>query len=199
MPVTVPIPSWNAQGVLPAFDVTAPASVNRAPYLVSLSDLVLRFSTSPERTAILRGFVAYRAELHSLGLVDGFQWVNGSFMESVETGSRNRPPNDVDVVTFCRFPAGTTQLSLVAARPDLFPATEADHDALRARLRVDAYIQDLGTASERLVSRTSYWYSLWAHQRDTFQWKGFLQVGLSPIEDPTAAKLLLSPATGGTP
>ncbi len=195
----VPIPSWNAQGVLPPLDMAAPASANRAPYLVLLSDLVLRFSTSPARTAILNGFLAYRAELHSLGLVDGFQWVNGSFMESIETGPRNRPPNDVDVVTFCRLPAGTSQLSLVTARPDLFPATEADHDALKARLRVDAYVQDLGTASERLVSRTSYWYSLWAHQRDTFQWKGFLQVGLSPAEDLTAAKLLLNPAIGGTP
>ncbi len=120
-------------------------------------------------------------------------------MESIEISPRNRPPNDVDVVTFYHRPAGTIQLSLVAARPDLFPATTADHDALKARFRVDAYTQDLGTASRRLVSRTSYWYSLWAHQRDTFQWKGFLQVELTPADNLSAAKLLVTPATGGNP
>ncbi len=56
MPATVPIPPWNAQGVLPPQEVTAPTSANRAPYLVSLSDLMLRFGTSAERVAILRGF-----------------------------------------------------------------------------------------------------------------------------------------------
>jgi hypothetical protein len=84
MPPLVAIPPWNAEGILPPIDAAAPTSANRAPYAVSLSDFVLRFSTSQERIGILTGFLNYRAALHAAGLTSGFQWVNGSFMEQVE-------------------------------------------------------------------------------------------------------------------
>ncbi len=171
MPRSVPIPAWNAEGLISPIDVTNPSSPNRAPYSVSLTDLVMRFSSSAERTAILLGFLDYRAELHTAGLQSGFQWLDGSFMENIETSYRNRPPRDVDVVTFYRLPAGLTQVALASLRPDLFPATAAGHDTLRARFCVDAYTQDLGTASERLVNRSTYWYSMWSHQRVSLRWK----------------------------
>jgi hypothetical protein len=199
MPPPVPIPLWNAEGLISPIDVTNPVSANRAPYFVSLVDLVMRFSTSLERTAILRGFLGYRAELHSLGLNTGFQWLDGSFMESIETSPRNCPPSDVDVVTFYRLPSGMTQGSLVAAKPELFPSNAVERDALKVRFRVDAFTQDLGTASERLVNRSNYWYSVWAHQRTTFRWKGFLQIDLSPVEDSVALPLLTPPASGINP
>jgi hypothetical protein len=198
----VAIPPWNAEGILPPIDAVAPTSANRAPYGVSLSDLVLRFSTSPERIAILTGFLNYRAALHAARLTSGFQWVNGSFMEQVEIcPRRHRPPNDVDVVTFYHLPAGATQATVVAAAPALFPSTAAEHDALKATYRVDAYPISLGTPSDRLVNRSAYWYGLWAHQRDTLKWKGFLQLDLAPAED-AAARLLLTatpPAATTTP
>lgn len=70
---TVPIPPWTALGVLPAIDAARPTSPERSPYPVSLLDVVTRFGTSPERRAILGGFLGYRAELHRLGLKEGFQ------------------------------------------------------------------------------------------------------------------------------
>ena len=49
--------------------------------------------------AILDGFLRFRELLTQAGFVSGFQWVDGSFLENVEM-LENRPPNDLDVVTF---------------------------------------------------------------------------------------------------
>lgn len=199
MPIPVPIPHWTAEGVIPPVDPANPASPNRSPYRVTLPDLVLRFATSPQRIAILDGFLNFRAAMHAIGLLDGFQWIDGSFTESIETGHRRRPPNDVDLVTFFRIPAGLTQSDLINANPALFPANPVEHDALKAAYRVDAYQVHLGASSDYLVGRSAYWYGMWAHQRDTRLWKGFLEIDLNPTDDP-AARLLLNPTpTGATP
>jgi hypothetical protein len=81
---TVSIPSWGAQGLIPPIDVMNPTSANRSPYRASLTDFVLRFSTTPERRGILDGLLRYRSALHGVGLTTGFQWVNGSFLEHIE-------------------------------------------------------------------------------------------------------------------
>jgi len=142
---------------------------------------------------ILGGFLKYRAALHALGLTTGFQWINGSFTEHVEICPRRlRPPNDVDVVTFYRTPVGTTQAGLVAISPGLFPGTEAEHNTLKNKFLVDAYLVSLNASGERLVDRSAYWYGVWAHQRDTLKWKGFLQLDLGPAEDARAVALLPS-------
>ena len=95
----VAIPGWNALGLLPPIDPELPASPCRSPYPVSLKDVVMRFSTSPERRAVLKGFLDYRRELHRIGIVDGIQWIDGSFLEDVEM-IENRSPRDIDVVSF---------------------------------------------------------------------------------------------------
>lgn len=81
-----------------------PTSVERSPYRVMLTDVVVHFATSSERRQILRGWLGYRAALHGMGLTDGFQWLDGSFLEQVET-PESRPPQDMDVVTFLNPPA----------------------------------------------------------------------------------------------
>ncbi|WP_407681941.1 hypothetical protein [Pseudomonas hamedanensis] len=43
--------------------------------------------------------------------------------------------------------------------------------------------------AESLVAMTTYWYSMWSHRR-TGQWKGFLRVDLSPVQDEAAKTLL---------
>ncbi len=60
---TVTIPAWNPQGVLPPIDVLNPTDAKRSPYRVLLTDLVVRFATSPERRQILRGWLDYRARI----------------------------------------------------------------------------------------------------------------------------------------
>ena len=190
---SVPIPRWNAQGVIPPVDVASPTSANRSPYLVTLSDLVMRFGITTERCRILDGLLRYRAALHEMGVTQGFQWLDGSFLEHVEA-LEARPPNDIDVVTFYHLPAGKTQASLASGALRLF-----DSATLKLNFYVDAYLVCLGVRSEQLVERSAYWYSVWSHRRNQ-AWRGYVQINLSPSEDATAMSLLDTlPTAGGPP
>lgn len=185
---TVPIPAWNARGLLPGNDANNPVGGYRAPYPVTLLDLVMRFGTSGERRLVLRGWLAHRAALHALGLVRGFQWVDGSFVEDVEA-LRGRPPNDVDVVSFVEVPPA-------------LPADDAlDHGRTKARYKVDSYFVELNLLpADELAQQAVYWYSVWAHTRGE-QWKGFLQVDMAPHDDGAALAWLDAAdaaATGAT-
>lgn len=186
------IPAWTAEGLLPPINATQPVSTERSPYIVSLTDCVLRFGESHERRKILDGLLRYRAALHSLGLISGFQWLDGSFLEHVER-TEERHPNDVDVVTFYRLPLGRSQRDLLAAQPALF-----DPAHVKATYLVDGYPEHLGMDPVRLTRRSAYWYSVWSHRRNQV-WKGFIQVDLAPAEDAAAAATLVSLSTGGRP
>jgi len=148
----------------------------------------MRFGQSPERLAVLDGLLRYRAALHKQGLVAGFQWVDGSFLEHIEI-IESRPPNDVDVVTFYRLPAGKSQGDLARQAPELFPQNAAAKKALKASFHVDAYLVGLEIPPERLTQQSAYWYSIWSHRRNQV-WKGFVQIDLAPTNDADAAKTL---------
>jgi hypothetical protein len=200
--MVVPVPVWNSRGWIDPIDVLAPTSVNRSPYVVSLRDFVLEFATTPRRASVLGGLLQYRSELHTAGLKNGFQWLDGSFLENVEL-LESRDPGDVDVVTYYQMPTNQTQASLKALSPDTFPVNAAEHKALKDRLHVDAYTMMLDQPPQVLVKMTAYWYSMWAHRRD-FAWKGFVQVDLAPLEDALATAALVAqhlqvPPIGGSP
>lgn len=181
--MSVVVPNWNTAGVLPPCDEVDPTSFARSPYRVSVLALVERFATSTERVAILRGYLAYRASLHRLGLITGFQWVDGSFIEDVERVEA-RAPNDVDVVSFLLAPRGSDA-----------GVIDGDHDALdnaaaKSRFRVDGYFVELDYLEPReITSITTYWYSLWSHRRNGV-WKGFIEVELDPGDDAAAETFL---------
>jgi hypothetical protein len=191
---TVVIPTWNANGVIPPISSASPTSADRSPYTVSLSEFVLRFASSPKRRQVLNGYLQYRGRLHSAGLTTGFQWLDGSFLENVETTER-RDPNDLDVVTFFTLSVGVTQQQVLALAPDLFPRNAVEHTRLKTAYSVDAYYVSLGSRATLLVEQSAYWYSMWSHRRDS-TWKGYLQVDLDPVEDALAALHL---GAGGTP
>ncbi len=193
----VAIPAWTARGVIPPVNATSPTTAERSPYTVALPELVLRFGTSTERRRILDGFLRYRKRLHDAGLVSGFQWLDGSFLEDVEL-LEGRQPNDLDVVTFFRLPPGTTQSDIQSRAPDAFPRSRGDRAVFKGVFHVDPYYVHLGAASERLVESSTYWYSLWSHRRDT-SWKGYLQVDLAAMDEGVAAGHLTTPLAGGTP
>jgi hypothetical protein len=186
---TVAIPAWTALGLLPPIDPDFPASPERSPYPVSLKDVVMRFSTTPDRQAIMRGFLGYRATLHRLGYSSGFQWLDGSFMEEVETIEK-RAPRDIDVVTFVHAP-----LAHADSDEDV---SVLEHDSVKAAFKVDSYIVELDLLPPReLTSWSAYWYSMWSHRRNQ-AWKGFLQVEMAPTEDEEALSwLTLLDAKGG--
>lgn len=184
------IPNWNLHGVLPPIDPSNPVSKHRSPYKVSLIDLIPRFGISIERLEILEGLLSLRSELHGVGLVKGFQWLDGSFSENIEL-LQSRPPNDIDVVTFFHLPDAKTENDLLIEYPQLF-----DRDHIWDTYHVDAYYVGLPDADpaendlEDLIADSIYWYGVWSHQRNSFSWKGYLQVDLSPTDDNIALEAL---------
>lgn len=188
---TVSIPDWNAQGVIPPIDVNDRVSPERSPYQVALPDMILKYGTSPARKKILDGLLRYRAALHSIGLASGFQWIDGSFLEHVELLD-DRPPNDIDIVTFYALPSGLTDADLLAKNAAIFDQIQA-----KATYSVDSYFVGLDDDPISLVRITAYWYSMWSHRRNE-AWKGFLEVSLNPRDDAYAMELLRNDAaTGG--
>ena len=180
----VAIPSWNSHGVLPPNDFGNPTSRKRSPYTVSSMDFVSRFGTTPERLSILEVFLSFRLELYGTNLIRGFQWVDGSFCEDIES-LESRSPKDIDVVTFFYLPNNYTQETFLKAYSQLF-----NHDFNKNNYHVDAYFVDLnGGASEFLINNSAYWYSLWSHRRDA-RWKGYLRIDLSQVDDHAARENL---------
>lgn len=192
---TVAIPSWNSLGLIPPINEQQPTSVERSPYVVSLTDFVLRFGQTQPRRTVLDGFLRYRAALHVAGLVSGFQWLDGSFLENVEL-LEARAPNDIDVVTFFDLPVGKSQMDMLQQFPDLFPTTRGAQQKLKETYCVDAYVEHLGKAPSRLVRQSSYWYSMWSHRRNQ-AWKGYVQIDLAPTSDSSAITQLENLARQG--
>ena len=128
------------------------------------------FAFSRERAEVLRGLLDYRGALHRAGITSGFQWINGSFVEDIET-LEGKAPNDIDVLTFCAMPGDADYRSLF------------DSTITSRQFRVDAYFLPLNASlTPPRVRAISYWYSMWAHRRDG-RWKGFLEIDLNPVSD----------------
>lgn len=173
----VAIPEWNTDGLLPPIDPTQPTSIERSPYPVALLDVVMRFASSPERRRVLLGFLDFRAALHDMGLIEGSQWLDGSFLEQVEILER-RAPRDIDVVSFLHIPDGFA--------PSAEQLVRIEHDVAKVQFSVDSYIFELNLHEpEAIVKTSTYWYSMWSHRRN-LAWKGYLQIDLNPVQDQEA-------------
>jgi hypothetical protein len=182
------LPSFTHSGALPPYLGATPAAAGAmSPYIATMSEFVRQFATSPARSAILSRLLAYRKAVRGLGIVNGFQWLDGSFVEDVEAG-RGRPPSDIDLVTFARRPI--THKS-VAAWMALWGRHGSLFDPKRAKnlYSCDAYFVDLDTPQEWVVAQTSYWFGLFTHQKFTDLWKGMVCVPLQS-DDVAAGKLL---------
>lgn len=179
------LPQWNTAGVLPPVRPEVHgSSPDRSPYRVALATLVDRFAITPERMSILDGLLRFREKLHSLGIVSGFQWLNGSFIEHIEV-LEDRQPRDIDVVTFFDLPEGETQESLLKKAGQLF-----DQKYLKDTFMVDGYFEVLGQPIDSWkVQKIAYWYSMWSHRRNGI-WKGFAQIDLNPLHDSEARALM---------
>ena len=182
------IPAHNHSDVLPPFtgvDPTIPTEVS--PYDTTVCDLIDRFATSPERREILKGYLDYRALFAPLGFVDGYQWINGSFVENIES-REGRPPNDIDVVTLAHRPISIRD---TASWSQFFADNLAffDPNHLKQTYKCDAYYIDLDLAPYQIVINVSYWHGLFSHRRDGL-WKGMLRVPLR--DDDVAAKTKLA-------
>ena len=177
-------PGWDAAGVMPPTNPDGPVGAARSPYAVSLPELSGRLGNTDPRRVLLEGLLDFRAGLRVAGLNQGWQWVDGSFVENVE-GTAGRPPNDIDIVTFSQIPDGHTEQSLLRDFPELFVTAQA-----KDRYGIDAYFVPLNqTTMEKIVERTVYWNNLWSHTRNRL-WKGYLQIDLNDADDAKARTVL---------
>ena len=158
---------FGPSGVLPPFVGTdATTRPGGSPYVTTMTEIVRQFGTSAERLAILRGLLDYRAALSRVGIVRGFQWIDGSFVEDCET-IRQRPPGDVDIVTFAYRPLIQDWRQFVWQHPDIFDPTRT-----KAQFKCDAYYVDLQMPPHLIVGDASYFNNLFSHQRDSKQLEG---------------------------
>jgi hypothetical protein len=189
------IPNFNHSHVLPPYTGDGPtASSEVSPYRTSMLEVTERFAGLPGRRPLLEGLLAYRADLAALGFVRGFQWLDGSFAEDVEA-HQQRPPNDIDIVTFAFSPAGLTSVQInqvIADNPTLFTNASA-----KEKYGCDAYVVPLDKSPENLVKRTAYFFSLFSHRRNDQVWKGLLQIPLES-DDALARDLLQNMPLGDT-
>lgn len=155
-----------------------------SPFPCTVVELCDRFATTAKRKQILEGFLNLRAELFALG-IQGFQWLDGSFLENIEI-QEGRDPNDLDAVTFITDPATPADLSArLATKQNLL-----DHAHVKGTYSVDHYWVSIGSDPAFLVDQTRYWYGLFSHRRDRV-WKGMLVVDLIDKSDDDAARVAL--------
>lgn len=183
----MPIPSFDSiVNVLPPHlgDPRSPSDLS--PYACTVDEICARFNSSAERLEILRGFLALRSKLFSLG-IGGFHWIDGSFCEDIEA-QEGRAPLDIDVVTFVAQP--TTPLDLANI---LRPEGLLDRGAVKATYHVDHFVVSLGSSPALLVDHSRYWCGLFSHRRDRV-WKGMLRLEMTDRTADIAAKTLLGVA-----
>jgi hypothetical protein len=184
----MPIPAFTIDGVLPPYvgpNGPSGAPEDLSPYAVTAMEVVTTLGLTEQRTEILRGWLRHRAVLRAIGFDRGFQWLDGSFVES-------KDPRDLDVVTFLYRPPGIHDRNdlarLLHANLNLF-----SHAQVKAAYKLDFFPIDLDGSAEGLVNLTRYWLGLFSHRRGDDLWKGMLQVRLEDITDDAAALAALGP------
>lgn len=183
-----PIPVFDHNLVLPPH---LGDPVNRgqlSPYPCTTVDLCQRLGTTPERRVILGKFLDFRERLRSEGLRNGFQWLDGSFLEDIET-RESRPPRDIDVVTVYWGYDLPFQAQLLTNFPEV-----ANPALSRANFSVDHYPFDAGFNPNVTLEWTRYWILLFSHNR-LGVWKGMLKIELDTPAVDTAARQELANVT----
>ncbi len=184
----MPIPPFDHNLVLPPHlgNPTQPSELS--PYPCTTVELCQQLGTSLARRRILELFLNFRERLVSEGLTNGFQWLDGSFLEDIEK-RESRPPNDLDVVTVYWGYDIPFQQQLMAKFPEFSNPMLA-----KTNFSLDHYPFDASYNPEATVETSRYWISLFSHNRLAI-WKGMLRVELNTVADDLAARAELAKAT----
>lgn len=184
----MPIPAFTIDGILPPFigpNGPGGAFGDMTPYLVKAEEVAVRFGTTANRRTILRNWLTFRADLRAAGFVNGFQWIDGSFVEDKE-------PKDIDVISFTYRPPiptdPTQRANWIAAISPLFSRAP-----VKNKYNIDLFPIDLNGNPETLVDATRYYGALFSHRRGDNLWKGMLSVRLEDVADDQAALAAITP------
>ena len=73
------IPNFTPSGILPPYKGNDPTiRSSMTPFATSMREVVDRLGSSPTRLLFLKGLLHYRSALATIGIVNGFQWLDGS-------------------------------------------------------------------------------------------------------------------------
>jgi len=184
----MPIPNFDHNQVLPPHLGDPRVRSQLSPYPATSEEVCRKFATSDERGEILRGWLQFRQRLLALGVTDGFQWLDGSFLEKTELLER-RAPRDLDIITFYHTPHGVLANDFLAAIPRSLPEF-VDRNAAKNNFHLDHFPITLTARGDALVEHARYRTGLFSHRRDGV-WKGMLRVELNtPAVDNTAVAIL---------
>lgn len=185
----MPIPAFTIDGILPPYiGSSGPGGPQHlmSPYVATATEFVATLGLTEARKEILRGWLGHRKALRAIGFDQGFQWLDGSFVES-------KNPRDLDVVTFLRRPSGIqgpgALRGLMQANLSVF-----DRGLVKTTYNLDHFLIDLDGTAEAIVNLTRYYLGLFSHRRVDQLWKGMLQIGLGNPADDLAAIATLVPA-----
>ena len=182
--IVMAIPDYNSQGLLPPHNGNPADMDGGSPYQATTVELCHTFGTTRTRREILRGFLTLRAALAELQLTEGWQWLDGRFLE--KDRGRHHEPELIQVVTFYK------------PSPLLDDPLFTDHvnrvnnfDLSHRLFRVDHNYVNLELDLPSLVRNTRHYAALLSHQSETGLWKGMIQVNLNtPQDDATALQRL---------
>jgi hypothetical protein len=191
----VTIPAFDGRGFLPPFLGADETTHARSPYDATMSELVVALGTTPIRQNILFGLLKYRELLGSFGYTNGVQFIDGSFVENVETREAS-DPGDIDVFSFLMQPAqyvGNVALWQSTGFPQ-WQAEVVNQNLNKLRYQSDTYgvVVDQGGPLQ-MMNATIYWYSLFSHKKISHDWKGFVRVPLNPSDDQIALSSIVGP------
>lgn len=180
-----PIPDFDHNNVLPPH-LGSPAQLfDSSPYKCTILELCQQFATSKERIEILKGFIAFRKTMNEIGILHGFQWLDGSFLENIEI-SESRAPNDLDLVTFYSGSSMTNEIDIRNTFPEF-----GNPELSKTNFKLDHYPFDYTHDPNFTVEYTRYWLQLFTHKRNGI-WKGILQIPINTPNDDEDAMVYLN-------
>lgn len=180
-----PIPAFDQNKVLPPF-ISSPAEAVESPYKCSTLELCQRFAYNRKRKLILEGFLGFRRRLNEYQIVQGVQWLDGSFVEDKENDKRADVPGDIDVLTLFGGVGVENGERIIAE----FPAF-IYNDLSKTHFLVDHFPIRIDSTPMATVNQLKYWLQLFTHQKETLVWKGIVEVPLNtPDVDETALQYL---------
>ncbi|HBD26831.1 hypothetical protein [Flavobacterium sp.] len=180
------IPKFDHNHVTPPHIGDPTDKSQLSPYLSNSFEFTKHFATSPERVEILKGLLKFRKKLNDVGIIEGFQWLDGSFTENIEIVER-RSPRDLDIVTL--FNPKKLTPEQVKNIEDNF-VEFFDFQTSKTNYKLDHYPFNYAMDPLFTVDYTRYWIQLFSHNR-LGVWKGIIRLELNtPDLDNEASEYL---------
>lgn len=168
------IPNFDHNHVTPPHIGDPTDKSQLSPYLSNSLEFTKHFATSPERIDILNGLLKFRKKLNDVGIIEGFQWLDGSFTENIEI-SEKRAPRDLDIVTLFN-PNILTPIQVDDIQnnfTDFF-----DFEQSKINYKLDHYPFNYNLNPLFTIDYTRYWIQLFSHNR-LGVWKGIIRIELN--------------------